>query len=113
MSLRLRLIASIAGVLAFTLIVGCLLIYFDAVQKVDTEMQAAISVGVRTVQNATDDAEEAVNPLRQLELLIQDFDGNRHLQAFLMDERGLPIARSTLLISLRAIADLVQSSACA
>jgi two-component system, NarL family, sensor histidine kinase UhpB len=98
LSLRLRLIASIAGVLAFTLIVGCLLIYFDAVQKVDTEMQAAISVGVRTVQNATDDAEEAVNPLRQLELLIQDFDGNRHLQAFLMDERGLPIARSTLLI---------------
>lgn len=99
MSLRLRLIASIAGVLAFTLIVGCLLIYFDAVKKVDTEMQAAVGVGIRTVQNATDDAEEAVNPLRQLGLLIQDFDGNRHLQAFLMDERGLPIARSTLLIS--------------
>ncbi len=98
MSLRLRLIASIAGVLAFTLIVGCLLIYFDAVKKVDTEMQAAVGVGIRTVQNATDDAEEAVNPLRQLGLLIQDFDGNRHLQAFLMDERGLPIARSTLLI---------------
>ncbi|MGP8232025.1 MAG: histidine kinase [Methylovirgula sp.] len=98
LSLRLRLIASIAGVLAFTLIVGCLLIYFDAVKKVDTEMQAAVGVGIRTVQNATDDAEEAVNPLRQLGLLIQDFDGNRHLQAFLMDERGLPIARSTLLI---------------
>jgi len=98
LSLRLRLIAFIAGVLAFTLIVGCLLIYLEAVKKVDTEMQAAVSVGVRTVQNATDDAEEAVNPLRQLELLIQDFDGNRHLQAFLMDGRGLPIAKSTLLI---------------
>jgi two-component system, NarL family, sensor histidine kinase UhpB len=97
-SLRLRLITAIAGVLAFTLIVGCLLIYFEAVKKVDTEMQAAVGVGIRTVQNATDDAEEAVNPLRQLELLIQDFDGDRHLQALLMDERGLPIAKSSLLI---------------
>lgn len=98
MSLRLRLITAIAGVLAFTLIVGCLLIYFEAVTKVDTEMQAAVGVGIRTVQNATDDAEEAVNPLRQLELLIQDFDGDRHLQALLMDARGLPIAKSTVLI---------------
>ena len=98
MSLRLRLIVSIAGVLAFTLIVGCVLIYLDAVKKVDTEMQAALSVGIRTVQNATDDAEEAANPLRQLELLVGDFDGNRHVQAFLMNEQGLSIARSMLLI---------------
>lgn len=98
LSLRLRLIVSIAGVLALTLIVGCVLIYLDAVQKVDTEMTAALSVGIRTVQNATDDADEAANPLRQLELLVGDFDGNRHVQAFLMNPQGLPIARSMLLI---------------
>jgi two-component system, NarL family, sensor histidine kinase UhpB len=98
LSLRLRLIVSIAGVLALTLIVGCVLIYLDAVQKVDTEMTAALTVGMRTVQNATDDAEEAANPMRQLELLVGDFDGNRHVQAFLMNPQGLPIARSTLLI---------------
>ena len=73
MSLRLRLFVSIAGVLALTLIVGCVLIYLDAVKKVDTEMAAALSVGIRTVQNATDDADEAANPLRQLQLLLGDF----------------------------------------
>jgi two-component system sensor histidine kinase UhpB len=93
LSLRLRLFVSIAGVLALTLIVGCALIYLDAVKKVDTEMAAALSVGIRTVQNATDDAEEATNPLRQLELLVGDFDGNRHVQAFLMNPQGLPMAR--------------------
>jgi two-component system, NarL family, sensor histidine kinase UhpB len=98
LSLRLRLFVSIAGVLALTLIVGCALIYFDAVKKVDTEMTAALSVGIRTVQNATDDADEAANPLRQLQLLIGDFDGNRHVQAFLMNPQGLPLARSMLLI---------------
>jgi two-component system, NarL family, sensor histidine kinase UhpB len=85
-------------VLGVTLSVGCVLIYLEALKKVDTEMTAALSVGVRTVQNATDDAEEAANPLRQLELLIADFDGNRHLQAFLMNSQGLPIAKSMLLI---------------
>jgi two-component system, NarL family, sensor histidine kinase UhpB len=85
-------------VLVVTLSVGCVLIYLEALKKVDTEMTAALSVGVRTVQNATDDAEEAANPLRQLELLIADFDGNRHLQAFLMNAQGLPIAKSMLLI---------------
>lgn len=84
--------------LLFTLGVGCILIYLDALKKIDTEMTAALSVGVRTVQNATDDAEEAANPLRQLELLVEDFDGNRHVQAFLMNDQGLPIAKSMLLI---------------
>jgi two-component system sensor histidine kinase UhpB len=85
-------------VLVLTLSVGCILIYLDSIKKVDTEMEAALAVGVRTVQNATDDAEEAVNPLRQLQLLVADFDGNRHVQAFLMDNQGLPIAKSMLLI---------------
>jgi two-component system, NarL family, sensor histidine kinase UhpB len=85
-------------VLLFTLGIGCILIYLDALKKIDTEMTAALSVGVRTVQNATDDTEEAANPLRQLELLVEDFDGNRHVQAFLMNDQGLPIAKSMLLI---------------
>lgn len=98
MSLRVRLLISIALVLAFTLILGCGLIYWDALAKVDTEMTAALAVGLRTVQNATDDAEEAVNPLRQLELLVEDFNGNRHLRAFLMGNDGIEIDKSTLLI---------------
>ncbi len=98
MSLRLRLLISIGLVLAFTLLVGSVLIYFEAVNKVDTEMQAALAVGVRTVQNATDDAEEAVNPLRQLELLVEDFNGNRHVRAFLMNTNGIAVDKSMLLM---------------
>jgi two-component system, NarL family, sensor histidine kinase UhpB len=98
MSLRLRLLISIGLVLAFTLLVGSVLIYFEAVNKVDTEMQAALAVGVRTVQNATDDAEEAVNPLRQLELLVEDFNGNRHVRAFLMNNDGIAVDKSMLLM---------------
>lgn len=98
MSLRLRLLVYIAVVLALTLIVGGVLIYLDAQVKVDTEMEAALAVGARTVQNATDDAEEAVDPLRQLELLVEDFNGNRHVRAFLMNNDGLAIDKSVLLM---------------
>ncbi len=98
MSLRFRLLISIAFVLSSTLIFGSVLIYLNAITKVDTEMQAALAVGVRTVQNATDDAEEAVNPLRQLELLVEDFNGNRHVRAFLMGGEGAAIDRSVLLM---------------
>jgi two-component system, NarL family, sensor histidine kinase UhpB len=98
MALRLRLLIAIALVLAFTLLVGSGLIYFDAANKVDTEMHAALSVGVRTVENATDDADEAVNPRRQLELLVEDFNGNRHVRAFLMNNDGVAIDKSALLM---------------
>jgi two-component system, NarL family, sensor histidine kinase UhpB len=98
-SLRLRLFISIALVLALTLILGGGLIYLHAVKKVDTEMQAAIDVGLRTVQNATDDAEEATDPRQRLELLVADFDGNRHVQAFLMNKAGVAVARSLVLAS--------------
>jgi two-component system sensor histidine kinase UhpB len=98
LSLRLHLLVSIAFVLAFTLIVGSVLIYCDALTKVDTEMEAALAVGARTVQNATDDAEEAVDPLRQLELLVEDFNGNRHVRAFLMNSDGVEVDKSLLLM---------------
>ncbi len=98
MSLRFRLLISIALVLALTLLFGGYLIYWNALAKVDTEMTAALAVGVRTIQNATDDPEEAINPQRQLELLVEDFNGNRHLQAFLMDPVGVAVDRSSLLI---------------
>lgn len=98
MSLRLRLLVSIALVLALTLLFGSGLIYLSAVNKVATEMDAALSVGARTVENAVDDPEEAVNPRRQLELLVEDFNGNRHLRAFLMGPTGIAVDQSSLLM---------------
>lgn len=98
MSLRLRLLISITLVLFFTLLFASALIYLNALAKVNTEMRAALAVGARTVQNATDDPEEAVDPLRQLELLVEDFDGNRHVRAFLMNNKGIAIDKSVLLM---------------
>jgi two-component system sensor histidine kinase UhpB len=90
-SLRLRLIVSIALVLITILVPGSVLVYWHALHEVEVEMRAAIAVGEHTIHNAVDDVEEAATPLRHLELLIADFDGDRHLQASLvgLDDRIL------------------------
>jgi two-component system sensor histidine kinase UhpB len=90
-SLRLRLIVSIAAVLVTILVLGSVLVYWHAVHEVEVEMRAAVAVGEHTIHNAVDDVEEAASPLRHLELLIADFDGDRHLQASLigLDNRVL------------------------
>jgi len=94
-SLRLRLIVSIGLVLILILVLGSVLIYWHAVHEVDVEMRAAIVVGEHTVHNAVDDVEEAATPLRHLELLVADFDGDRHLQASLLDPDNRILWRST------------------
>jgi len=83
-------------VLLGTLIVGAFLTYRHALAKIDTEMQAAIAVGSRIAHNAVDDVEEVVNPRRRLELLAADFDGDRHLRAFLIEPGGAIPAVSKL-----------------
>lgn len=82
-SLRSRLLFSIFLTLALSLTAGAAFTYWHAVRKIETEMQAAIAVGGRIAHNAVDDAEEAVDPPRRLELLVADFHGDRHLQASL------------------------------
>lgn len=96
MSLRLQLFGTITLVLLGTLIVGALLTYRHALEKIDTEMQAAIAVGSRIAHNAVDDVEEVVNPRRRLELLAADFDGDRHLRAILLEPGGAIPAVSKL-----------------
>ena len=94
MSLRATLILWIGLVLLASLLVGSVLVYWNAVQKVDVEMRAAITVGEHTIHNAIDDAEEAAAPLRQMRLLVGDLDGDRHLRATLTDAKGVILARS-------------------
>jgi two-component system sensor histidine kinase UhpB len=95
-SLRLQLFGTIALVLLATLVIGALLTYRHAIDKIDTEMRAAIAVGSRIAHNAVDDVEEVVNPRRRLELLAADFDGDRHLRAFLVEPGGTIPAVSKL-----------------
>ena len=86
MSLRNRLLFSIFLTLLVSLAAGAAFTYLHAVEKIETEMDAAIAVGGRIVHNAVDDAEEAIDPPRRLALIVADFDGDRHLRAsFVVD----------------------------
>ena len=82
MSLRNRLLFSIFITLLLSLVAGSAFTYWHALKKIETEMNAAIAVGGRFAHNAVDDAEESANPRRRLNLLVADFDGDRHLRAF-------------------------------
>ncbi len=93
--LRVRLIISITAVLLMILLAGSALVYWHAGHEVDIELQAAANVGANTIHNALDDAEEAERPRRHLELLIADFDGDRHLRATLLDPAGKILYQST------------------
>ncbi len=95
MSLERNLFVAILAALFASLLVGALLTYEHAVAKVRTEMQAAMEVGRRIVQNAADDGEERTNPLRRLGLIVSDFNGDRHLRAMLRDPAGRPRMVST------------------
>lgn len=95
-SLRFRLIVSIAGVLGVVLLLGSVLIYWHALGEVHTELEASILVGRNTVHNAVDDVEESETPLlRHLELLVADFDGDRHLRVSLVNANDQVLYRSS------------------
>jgi two-component system, NarL family, sensor histidine kinase UhpB len=83
-SLRNRLLFSIFITLLLSLVAGSAFTYWHALQKIETEMSAAIAVGGRIAHNAVDDTEEGADPPRRLALTIADFDGDRHLRASLV-----------------------------
>jgi two-component system sensor histidine kinase UhpB len=94
MSLQLRLIISIGLALLATLAFGSALTLLHAAHQVRTEMQAAMTVGEHIVKNAIGDSKLGT-PRQQLERLVAEFDGNRHIQAFLFDDHGRVLSSST------------------
>lgn len=96
MTLRSMLIVLIVAVTLATLLLGSVATYLHALNKVATEMEAAIAVGGRIAHNAVDDVEEATNARRRLELLVADFDGDRHLKAEVRDGTGRALFSSKL-----------------
>jgi two-component system, NarL family, sensor histidine kinase UhpB len=94
MSLQLRLIISIGLALLATLMFGSALTFWHAAHQVKTEIQAAMMVGEHIVQNAIGDSKRGT-PSQQLERLVAEFDGNRHIQAFLVDDHGRVLSAST------------------
>ncbi|MDX2289151.1 MAG: histidine kinase [Hyphomicrobiaceae bacterium] len=97
-SLRKLLATAVLGTIALTLVFGASLSTLHAVEKVRTEMEAAIAVGARIARNAVDDVDERSKPRRRLELLVADFDGDRHLRAFFVNPDGSVAAASRLAV---------------
>jgi two-component system sensor histidine kinase UhpB len=94
MSLRLRLIALTSLMLFACIVLGGGLIYRHALDKVETELHAALSVGGRIALNAFHGPGVAAEPRRRLELLVTGFNGDRHVRALLADRDRIVVASS-------------------
>ena len=95
MSLRARLMISIAVVLLVCLAIDSVFVYWHAVGKVDTEIRAALAVGAHTVRNVVADGRPEALWRERPESLVTDFNGDRHLRASLVDDSGATVAAST------------------
>jgi two-component system, NarL family, sensor histidine kinase UhpB len=95
-SLRLRLLVSIGLGLLASLAFGGGFAFWDAARQVEIEMRAAIAAGERIAQTAVDDSNQEADRQKRLQRLIMEFDGNRHIQAFLIDRNNVVLLASTL-----------------
>jgi two-component system sensor histidine kinase UhpB len=93
MTLQLRLIISIGLALVATLAFGSALTFLHAAHQVKTELLAAMKVGEHVVKNAIGDSQDSRG--QRLERLLAEFDGNRHIQAVLVDDSGRVLSAST------------------
>lgn len=82
-SLSLTLIRSIAIVLFVTIVLGGVLTYVQAQNKIDTEVSAALLSAERTVEKALPEILRDDDPRNELVRLVRVFEGNRHVTATL------------------------------
>ena len=87
-SLSLTLIRSIAFVLVMTILLGSLLTYLQALNKIDTEVSSAIQSAERTVEKALPEIARDEDPRNELVRLVRVFEGNRHVTASLHSAPG-------------------------
>lgn len=97
MSLRLRLIRTVALVLLATLALGALLTYWHAQHKIELELSSGVAVAESTARLAVDDAARAVDPRDGLRRVVHAFDGNRHVRAALVGNDGKELDTSKVL----------------
>jgi len=94
MSLRLRVVVAIAVLLLTGSLVGTVLAGWQAKQVLREELAAAVAGGRQTVAGAFDSLARSDDPSRDLDRLVDAFDGDRHLKATLLDSRGAVVRRS-------------------
>jgi two-component system sensor histidine kinase UhpB len=83
MSLRWRLIGLVAVALVISLCLGIAIACLNASRSVGIEMEAALTVTRRMVENAADGIRASHDPQRALERLVDLFKDNRHLRVSL------------------------------
>ena len=88
-TLRTRIIAAAAVAFVVSVTVGFLVGGWRAQRSVETELRTALASGTQATSRALAEGEAA--PAR----LIRWFDGNRHVQASLLDANGRVLAAST------------------
>jgi two-component system sensor histidine kinase UhpB len=98
MSLRYRLILTIALLLLVSLMLGGGLAWLHAVRSVGAEMNASLAVGEHTIRTVIPYVGKEADDGTQLRELIGTFDGDRHLRAVLLDKAGAAIAASSLTV---------------
>jgi two-component system, NarL family, sensor histidine kinase UhpB len=96
MTLRARLIASIVLVLLSSVACGGVVMGWHAARSVRTELQVALDVGARSIRNGMDEIAAAQDQPAALRHLVASFDGNRHVQAELLDASGQVVSVSSL-----------------
>jgi two-component system sensor histidine kinase UhpB len=96
LSLRVRLMASIAFALTAGLGLGGALIVWQARQSVANEIDAAFIVGRQTIAAVLETLPESPAPALDLRRLIAVFDGNRHVRVALIGDGPATVALSTL-----------------
>lgn len=97
MSLRLRLIRTVALVLLAILALGASLTYWHAQHKIELELSSGVAVAESTARLAVDDAARTTDPREGLRRVVHAFDGNRHVRAALLDPDGREIDTSQVL----------------
>jgi two-component system sensor histidine kinase UhpB len=96
MSLRFRIVAAIALVLALGCGLGLTLAGWQARQWLRGELISAQSSGELAVTRAYADLRRSDSPDRDLRALVSTFDGDRHIQALLIGPGGQVLAASRL-----------------
>jgi two-component system sensor histidine kinase UhpB len=99
LSLRARLLGWVALGMFISLALGGAIACFNASRLAQTEMRSALAVSERTVRHALDGLAQSSDLRRELERLIVSFNGDRNVQATLVDATGPApalVATSTL-----------------
>jgi two-component system sensor histidine kinase UhpB len=98
MKLRMRLIMLVGAVLLASLACGSALVVWHAAARVRTELQAALSVGAKTVRNGYDDLARSADRPAELRRLVATFNGNRHVRVTWLDGQDQLVATSRLFV---------------